>query len=205
MEPSEIIINGKKLSDILESHALWLREPAGQETHECARLECAHLEWARLECARLEGASLECAHLEGAHLEWAHLEGAHLEGAHLEGANLSRSIGLLTARKWMTENLERDELGYLCYKRIGDTEFYQPSSWVIAPGSFIEEVVNPCPTIGCACGVNVGTRHWCDTHYQGADLWKCRIRWEDLPDVVVPYNTDGKFRCGRLELIEKVV
>jgi len=26
--------------------------------------------------------------------------------------------------------------------------------------------------------------------------------WEDLADVVVPYNTDGKARCARLQLIE---
>ena len=27
---------------------------------------------------------------------------------------------------------------------------------------------------------------------------------EDLPDVVVPYNTDGKFRAGKVYLIKKL-
>lgn len=34
--------------------------------------------------------------------------------------------------------------------------------------------------------------------------WECRIRWIDLAGVTVPYNTDGKARCERLELIRVV-
>jgi len=29
------------------------------------------------------------------------------------------------------------------------------------------------------------------------------LAWRDLPDVVVPYGTDGKARCSRLMLLEK--
>jgi len=35
-------------------------------------------------------------------------------------------------------------------------------------------------------------------------LWECLILFEDAPDIVVPYNTDGKARCGRLQLIKKI-
>ena len=35
-------------------------------------------------------------------------------------------------------------------------------------------------------------------------IWKLLIRWEWLPGVVVPYNTDGKIRCERAELVEVV-
>jgi len=34
--------------------------------------------------------------------------------------------------------------------------------------------------------------------------WKCRINWKDLVDTVIPFNTDGKGRCARLELIKIV-
>ena len=40
--------------------------------------------------------------------------------------------------------------------------------------------------------------------YAHAALWRCRIRYEDGPGVVVPYNTDGKARCERLELLEEM-
>lgn len=35
-------------------------------------------------------------------------------------------------------------------------------------------------------------------------IYRCRIRWIDLAGVVVPYNTDGKARCARLEILEQV-
>ena len=35
----------------------------------------------------------------------------------------------------------------------------------------------------------------------GPILWRCRIRWIDLADLVVPYHTDGKARAGRVELL----
>jgi hypothetical protein len=36
------------------------------------------------------------------------------------------------------------------------------------------------------------------------DIWKCLIEWQYAPDIVVPYNTNGKARCGKLKLIEVV-
>ena len=35
-------------------------------------------------------------------------------------------------------------------------------------------------------------------------IWKVLIRWEWLPGVCVPYNTDGKIRCERVQLLEIV-
>ena len=70
--------------------------------------------------------------------------------------------------------------------------------------SFLEDVVNPVPVDNCGCGVNFGTRKWCEDNYNEADLWECLILFEDAPDIVVPYNTDGKARCGRLQLIKKL-
>jgi hypothetical protein len=41
-------------------------------------------------------------------------------------------------------------------------------------------------------------------NYTTAPLWRCRIRWAWLPGVVVPFGTDGKARCSRLEMLEEV-
>ena len=68
----------------------------------------------------------------------------------------------------------------------------------------LEEVPNPDRATECGCGVSVGTREWVDNHYKESPVWRCRIRWIDLADVVVPFNTDGKARCRKLELIEIV-
>jgi len=138
-----------------------------------------------------------------ADLRGADLRGADLRDADLRGADLSGCTGLLTARKFMAQ-FERDEYGWIVYKKFGSTDYVPPESWKIESGAFIEEVVNPLPTLDCACGVNFGLRKWCEVHYDNATLWRCRIRYEDGPDICVPYNTDGKARCGRLELIEVV-
>lgn len=44
---------------------------------------------------------------------------------------------------------------------------------------------------------------WVRGRYNG-DIWRCLIRWEWLPGVCVPYNTNGKIRCERVELLEVV-
>jgi hypothetical protein len=56
----------------------------------------------------------------------------------------------------------------------------------------------------CGCGVNFAPLSWIREHYSSSIIWRCRIRWLDCVGVVVPYNTDGKARCSRLELIEVV-
>jgi hypothetical protein len=68
----------------------------------------------------------------------------------------------------------------------------------------LTEIVNPDRCTDCGCGVNFGTRDWVAKNYPDADLWRCRIDWIDLAGVVVPFNTDGKARCGRLTLLEKI-
>ena len=159
---------------------------------------------ADLSKANLSKANLSEANLSWTDLRWANLTEANLTEADLSRADLSGAKGLLSASQWLAENFETDELGVIVYKRIGETEYLAPSHWRIAPGEFLVEVVNPLPTCGCASGVNFGTRRWCEENYKDAVLWHCRIHWMDLADVVVPYNTDGKARCGRLELLEKI-
>jgi len=209
------------IKDLLEKHLKWLGNEEGGEklnTETWADLSWANLSWANLSEANLSRANLSEANLSRADLSRANLSGANLSRANLSEANLSRANlswadlsranlsgakNLLTAREYMA-NFAKDKNGYLVYKRIGDTNYNPPAHWKIEPKSFLEEVVNPLPTLNCACGVNFGTLEWCNKNYTEADLWLCRIHWVDLPDVCVPYNTDGKARCGRLELIKIV-
>ena len=67
----------------------------------------------------------------------------------------------------------------------------------------MEENVNPTRTIDCGCGINVATLNWVKNNTKG-DIWKVLIKFEWLPGVVVPYNTNGKIRCERVQLIEKI-
>ena len=167
-----------------------------------ADLTGANLTGANLRGAIIVEAYLPRADLTGANLTEADITGANLIEANLVGADLSNTKGLINPSTYMKENFEKTRDGYVVYKRIGDTYFPVPKYWIIKQGNFIEEVVNLCPTDNCGCGVNFGTREWCNSNYPNADLWKCLLHWEDLATLVVPYNTNGKCRCGRLQLLE---
>ena len=169
-----------------------------------ANLSWADLSWANLREADLRGANLSWADLSEVNLSGADLSEADLSEANLRWANLSGAVGLLDSAAWLRANFETDAEGVIVYKRIGGTEYPTPASWLIEPGAYLTEVVNPSRTVECASGVNFGTRAWCAEHYIDAALWRCRIEWLDLAGVVVPYHTDGKARCARLRLLEIV-
>ena len=190
------------LEEILKAHKKWLLGDGGGK----ANLLGANLSGANLSGANLHEADLSGANLSGANLRSADLSRADLRGANLRSADLSGVIGLIDPSEWLSNNFARDEHGVLVYKRIGagKTEINPPNHWIIAPGRSLTEACNPNRTDDCGCGVNFGTRKWCDNSYTDADLWLCRIPWDKLPGVIVPYNTDGKARCSYLELVEMV-
>ena len=137
-----------------------------------------------------------------ADLSGADLSGADLSGADLRGANLSGANGLLSASKFIAENFEATSEGIIAYKTFGGT-YKSPDKWQIEAGSIIEENVNPNRTDVCGCGINVAPLDWVKKNYDG-DSWEVLIKWEWLPGVVVPYNTDGKIRCERVQLVRIV-
>jgi len=181
-----------------------------------AYLREADLRWANLREANLRGASLYGANLSEADLSGANLRRANLRDTNLSGANLSEAYlreadlsgakGLLDPAVWLQEQFESDAEGLIVYKAIGETYYAAPDHWTIEAGAVLEEVCNPTRTSDCACGVNFATRAWIQRNYANQDVtvWRCRIEWMDLAGVVVPYNTDGKARCARLRLLEKV-
>ena len=144
---------------------------------------------------------LSCADLSG-----SNLRSADLSGSDLSGSNLSGSNGIMSAIAFMDAHFERTPDGFIAYKTFGSS--YSPNSdWKIEPGSVLTEVVNPDRTCSCGCGINVAPLSWVkDNATNGGRLsiWKVLIRWEWLMGVVVPFGSDGKVRCEKVELIEVV-
>jgi hypothetical protein len=196
----------KELDKILEKHLKWLRDEKGGERYVCgfgANLTGANLIYADLTDANLTGANLTRANLTRANLTRANLTDANLTRANLTDAVLNGSKGLMTAKNYLSQ-FKMDKKGIVVFKAFGNTYYSSPVYWDIKPNSFLEETVNPLRTQDCGSGVNFATLEWINKNFadRNITIWKCRILWEDLADVVVPYNTDGKARCARLQLIE---
>ena len=187
-------MTNEKIKKVLEDHKLWL---SGESDGIRAVLSHADLSDADLSYADLSDADLSCANLSDANLSRAGLSGANLSGANLSGVK-----GLTSAINYLDANFEKTNDGFIVYKTFGG--HYSPNKeWAIENGAVLSEVVNPNRTSACGCGINVAPIEWVRSNYKG-EIWKCLIRWEWLAGVVVPYNTDGKIRCERLELIEIV-
>ena len=167
-----------------------------------ANLSDADLSVADLSGANLSGADLSVANLSGANLSGANLSGADMSVANLSGADLSDAKGLLDAINYMEAHFERTDEGYIVYKSFNEN-YIAPESWKIEPGEIIEETVNCDRTTECGCGINVSPLEW--VRRNGCNQpYKLLIRWEWLPGVVVPYNTDGKIRCSKAQILEAV-
>ena len=97
-DPSEILVNGENLSEILKKHYTWLTTSTseGRADLSDADLSDADLRRANLRRANLRGADLSYADLSGADLSDADLSGADLRGAKLSGANLRGAVSKIT-------------------------------------------------------------------------------------------------------------
>jgi len=168
-----------------------------------ADLSGADLTDADLTDADLIRADLTDADLTGADLRRADLSGANLKGANLIRADLSGSKGLLSPSQYITKHFKTTQDGIIVYKAVG---LYRnaPATWKLKPKSVLTEVCNFVPTDTCGCGINVATLKWVKAETDSRAIWKCLIRWKWMAGVCVPYNTDGKIRCEKLELVEIV-
>ena len=193
-----------ELVKILDAHKEWLRsEIEGKRANlSGADLSGADLRSADLSGANLSGADLRRADLSGANLSGADLRRADLSGANLSGANLSGAKELLSAINFIDAHFERVVDGYIVFKTFGGM-YASPESWKIEAGSVITETVNPDRCTDCGSGINVASFDWVKKNCKG-DIWKCLVRFEWLAGAIVPFNTDGKIRCERVELVEIV-
>ena len=149
----------------------------------------------------LSGANLSGADLRWANLSEANLSEANLSEANLRWANLSRAKGLLDPIEYIEKSFKKTSEGYIVEKSF-DEEYPANPNWEIAPGVLLTEVVNFNRTILCACGINGGTTEWCDKNCK-KERWLLLLRFEWLAGVCVPYNTDGKIRMSRVEILGK--
>ena len=222
------------LNKILELHKKWLNgDPDGKRAYlsrsnlrgsnlrgsdlrDCDLRDCylsgSNLSGCNLSGCNLRGSDLsDCdlsrsnlsgCDLSGSDLSGSDLSGCDLRGSNLSGCDLSGSDGLISPIQYMDQHYERCADGYVAYKTF-NTVYIMPSKWGIAPGAVIEETVNANRTDICGCGINVAPLDWVKQRYD-TGIWKVLIRWEWLPGVCVPYNTDGKIRCERVQLLEIV-
>jgi len=128
---------------------------------------------------------------------------ADLRKVNMRDANLSGVTGLMSQREWLRENFAREEGLLVAYKaQVHMYESPWPASWRWEPGAILEEVVNPCRVDDCGCGVNVATLKWCRESVPiYTPIWEVRV---DPCGVVVPYDTDGKFRAEWVKLVRIV-
>ena len=210
----------KHLNEVLEKHKLWLNgHPTGEKANfsagdliladlkdvdlRKADLVNTNLRGASLMRTDLRGADLSWANFEGADLSYADLSGANLSNADLKGVNLSGATGLISTINFIESHFERTADGIIAYKTFNYV--YTPNpGWKIEPGSIIEENVNFNRTEDCGCGINVAPLEWVRANDKNGTIWKVLIRWEWLCGVCVPYMSDGKIRCERVELLEIV-
>lgn len=168
-----------------------------------AILVCADLRGANLIGTNLSGANMECANLNYANLSGANLSNTNMDCANLSGANLSGAKGIISAIDFLKKYFEFTKDGVIAYKTFAEC-YDPPENWVLKKGSILTENVNSCRSYACGCGINVAPINWVKLRYNGGDIWKVLIRWEWLVGVIVPYHSDGKIRCERVELIEIV-
>jgi len=210
----------KDLKEILELHKKYLNgDPDGSKANLSeadlseadlseADLSKADLSKADLSEADLSKADLSKADLSEADLRWADLRGADLRWANLSeadlrGANLSEAEGLLSAIEYLEQNFEKTAEGFIAYKTFADV-YKPPEKWVIQAGSIITENVNFERSNDCGCGINVAPLKWVKKNSAVREIWKVLIKWEWLAGVCVPYHTDGKIRCEKVQLLELV-
>ena len=204
-------MTSKELLEILKSHSDWLfdkskgnRADLSYSDLRSANLLGANLLGANLISANLISANLISANLISANLISANLSSANLLGANLLGANLSGTQ--LASQKEILCSFEKDSKGIIVY-RAQNGPFGHPDHWKFEAGLFLTETPNYNRQDEGGCGVSFATQKYVARvarEYPNNITWKCRINWEDLADVVVPYNFDGKGRCARLELLEVV-
>lgn len=132
----------------------------------------------------------------------ADLSSADLSSADLRSADLSGATGIIDVLQFLSKFNSKD--GYIVYKTFSQ-HYNTPEKWKIKSGEIISEVANHDRCTECGCGINVAGLEWVrKNNTKNLPIWKCLIRWEWAAGICVPYNTDGKFRCERLELLEVV-
>ena len=212
-------ITQEELNVILDKHNKYLNDEKGGKRADLYKKDCSGLDFSNndlrgvclddsnLTKANLSNCNLSNCDLDGVKLSEADLTGAILKNARLKNANLTNVKGLISTEDYMNNNFEFDEEknGYIVYKTFGSL-YKSPKYWIIKENSIIEENCDIDRKVNCSYGINCGTLDWVRDFNEGDNLpiWKMLIKKEWLNGVVVPYGTDGKFRCSKALLLNIV-
>ena len=225
-------MEAKQLKEILALHKLFLE---GDNNDKKADLSHADLRYADLSSANLRSADLSHADLSSADLRYANLSHANLSYANLSHADLSsanlRSADLssadLSSANLSSANLSYANLRYaknipsffcsplnilkaqetlVAYKYLNKdmTSPYQNYRYVIGKTYTFKADTNE--RLLCAEGCNVATLEWCliDAKFDIENRVYVKVQFK-AKDVVIPYNSDGKFRVnGKVKIIKKL-
>ena len=196
----------ERVRKILVKHKMWIDKEDGGERADLRGVDLSDVDLRGVDLSDvdLRGAVLRRADLSGAVLRGALLRSADLSGAVLRSADLSGAKGLLSAVDFLEQRFERTDTGYIAYKTFG-AGYEPPKYWKIVPGAELTETVNPDRCTECGSGINVAPLEWVKNVYPDEKpIWKVLIKWEWIPGVVVPYMTNGKIRCEKVQLIGTV-
>ena len=106
--------------------------------------------------------------------------------------------------KYLNVHFKKETRGYIVYKTF-NSQYSAPKEWIIEKNSeIIENDLDRNCEKSCGRGINVATKKWVKKNYGNDQIWKCLLKFEDFDDIVVPYGTDGKIRCRKLTILEKV-
>ena len=173
---------------------------------------------AKIFCSDLTNANLNnatCALTDFSYSAFvdAYMINTCLEDAKFYKANLSGAIGLLDPIIFLNSKFTKTNDGYIAYK-VFNCYYFSPLYWEIDENSILVENVDFDRSVSCSYGINVTTFDDALQHSRTIydkkllehipDVWKVLIKWEWLPLVVVPFNATNAFRCGKVQLLEKV-
>lgn len=213
MKVTAIIPLPESVESILRDHEKWLDNSTSGKQADLSNLNLTRMNFSRRDMRKvnLSGSTLWGADFTDTKLNEADLCDTVLKYTILRGANLSGAKGIESQIDFIS-SFQKTPKGIIVYKYFGRNEMDLPLHGEVRPGAIIKETVNP--DRGClasSSGIYVASLEWVKgyvtwLHQQNSwiGIWRCLIRWEWLPGIIVPFYSDGEFRTERLELLEEV-
>ena len=203
-ELQKILNNNLKRSD-LKGCNLKGSDLKGSDLSE-SDLSESNLRWSNLSESDLRWSNLSKSDLRWSNLSKSNLSESNLSESDLSESNLSESKNFPNNNHKFLKDFKKTNKGYIVYKAFGNTFYTAPKEWKLKKDSIITEICNPNKQNECGCGVNFGTLNWIKENLEkeNIEVWECLLLFEDMINLCVPYNYDGKARCEKLKLIKKV-
>lgn len=176
--------------------------------NEPINLKCADLFCNSKNCNNSNCCMSSCTNPNYGNLSRINLYCSNLTGSDFKVASLTNIILIgakefLDTIKWLDDNLEKTEEGYIAYS-IFD---YQkvPIWWRKIEGSIIEREVNLDKKVIYGSGINLSTLNYVKNHVNiDSAIYKVLIKKDWLNKVVIPYINSEKFRCGKVMMLKRI-